>query len=119
MEPTEEETGVVASGRAARLRRDLVPLYALAAAVLCAAGGWYLLKELAPLLRPLILAVFLAYTILPARRAWRQRVPAKLAGPLLALLVAAVVLGLGVITYGNLVDLKSELPLLIDRARGL
>ena len=106
-------------GRTARLRPDLVPLYALAAAVLCAAGGWYLLKELAPLLRPLILAVFLAYTILPAHRALRRRVPAKLAGPLLALLVAAVVLGLAVVIYGNLVDLKSELPLLIERGQGL
>ena len=101
------------------MRPDLVPLFALAAAVLCAAGGWYLLKELAPLLRPLILAVFLAYTILPAHRALSRRVPAKLAGPLLALLAAAVILGLAVIIYGNLVDLKSEMPLLIERAEGL
>jgi AI-2 transport protein TqsA len=91
----------------------------LAAAVLCAAGGWYLLKELAPLLRPLILAVFLAYTILPAHRALRQRVHARFAGPLLALLVAAVVLGLAVIIYGNLVDLKAELPRLIERGQGV
>ena len=119
MKTNEEEPAVVLTGRTARMRPDLVPLYALAAAVLCAAGGWYLLKELAPLLRPLILAVFLAYTILPAHRALRRRVPAKLAGPLLALLVAAVVLGLAVIIYGNLVDLKSELPRLIERAPGL
>ena len=66
MEPTKEDPGLVASGRAARLRSDLIPLYALAAGVLCAVGGWYLLKGLAPLLRPLVLAVFLAYTILPA-----------------------------------------------------
>ena len=70
MEPSEEEPTVVMGGRTAQLRPDLVPLYALAAAVLCAAGGWYLLKELAPLLRPLTLAVFLAYTILPAHRAF-------------------------------------------------
>jgi AI-2 transport protein TqsA len=119
MESTEAEPGVVASGRAARLRRDLVPLYALAAAVLCAAGGWYLLKELAPLLRPLVLAVFLAYTILPVHGALRRRVSAKLAGPLLAVLVAAVVFGLAFIIYGNLVDLKAELPRLIERAQGL
>ena len=116
MKPSEEEPTVVLAGRTARLRPDLVPLYALAAAVLCAAGGWYLLKELAPLLRPLVLAVFLAYTILPAHRALRRWVPAKLSGPLLALLVAAVVLGLAVVIYGNLVDLKSELPR-PDRAR--
>ena len=71
MESSEQEPEVVVAGSStARLRTDLVPLYATAAAVLCAAGGWYLLKELAPLLRPLILAVFLAYTILPAHRAF-------------------------------------------------
>jgi predicted PurR-regulated permease PerM len=119
MEPSDEAPGLVASGRTARLRSDLVPLYALAAAVLCAAGGWYLLKELAPLLRPLILAVFLAYTILPVHSALRQRVHAKLAGPLLALIAVLVVVGLAVIMYGNLVDLKVELPHLIERAQGL
>jgi AI-2 transport protein TqsA len=119
MAPTEEGPGLVASGRAARSRGNLVPLYALAAAVLCAAGGWYLLTELAPLLRPLILAVFLAYTILPAHSALRQRVDARLAGPLLALLMVLVVVGLAVIMYGNLLDLQAELPGLIERARGL
>ena len=91
------ETDSNRGGPRARLPPDLVPLYALAAAVMCAAGGWYLLKELAPLLRPLILAVFLAYTILPVHRRLSRRVPAKLAGPLLALLVAVVVLGLAVL----------------------
>jgi len=119
MESTQAEPEVVMSGRAARSRRDLVPLYALTAAVLCAAGGWYLLKELAPLLRPLTLAVFLAYTILPAHRALRRKVDARFAGLLLALLVAAVVLGLAMIIYGKVVELKEELPGLIERARGL
>jgi predicted PurR-regulated permease PerM len=119
MELAEEDPGLVANGNAARLRRDLVPLYALAAAVLCAAGGWYLLKELAPILRPLVLAAFLAYTILPAQRALSQRVHARFAGPLLALFVAAVVFGLAVIIYGNVVDLRAELPRLIERAEAL
>ena len=98
---------------------QLIPLYALAAVVVCAAGGWYLLKELAPLLRPLILAVFLAYTILPVHRRLSQWVPSRLAGPLLALLAAVAVLGVAVLVYGNLVALRGELPRLIDRARGL
>jgi AI-2 transport protein TqsA len=63
--------------------------------------------------------VFLAYTILPAHLALRRGVDARIAGPLLALLVAAVVFGLAVIIYGNLVDLKDELPRLIERGRGL
>jgi AI-2 transport protein TqsA len=114
-----DQPGVVADSRLARLRRELIPLYALAAAVLCAAGGWYLLKELAPLLRPLVLAVFLLYTILPFHRRLSQWVPSRLAGPLLALLTAVVVVGMAVLLYGNLVALSAELPRLIDRARGL
>jgi hypothetical protein len=47
------------------------------------------------------------------------RVHARLAGLLPVLLVAVVVLGLAVIIYGNLVDLKAELPGMIERAHGL
>ena len=50
------------------MKHDLGPLYAMAAALVCAAASWYLLKELGPLLRPLTLAVFLAYTVLPLER---------------------------------------------------
>src|SRR5262249_7069495 len=107
MESAQAEPEAIISGRAARLWSDLVPLYALPATVLCAAGGWYLLKELAPLLRPLTLAVFLAYTILPAHRALRRRVDARFAGPLLALLVAAVVLGLACAPRGRSGTAKS------------
>jgi len=119
METIREEPGGSANSRAARLRRELIPLYALAAVLMSAAGGWYLLKELAPLLRPLILAVLLAYAILPIHRGLSPRVPAKLAGPLLVLLVAVVVFILAVFVSGNLVELKDELPRLIERAREL
>ena len=114
-----EGTGLAADGRVARPRRDLVPLYAMAAALVCGAGGWYLLKELAPLLRPLAMAVFLAYTIVPIHRSLSRRVAARVAGPLLALIVAALVLGLDVLVYGNLVELKAELPRLIDRGQAM
>src|SRR5208282_2989969 len=35
--------------------------------LLVTATSWYLLRELAPLLRPLLLAIFLAYVLLPVR----------------------------------------------------
>ena len=119
MGPGGDEAGWSAGGRLARPRHDLGPALHVAAALVCAAAGWYLLKELGPLLRPLTLAVFLAYTILPVHRSLSRRVPARVAGPLLALLVAAVVLGLAMLVYGNLVDLKAELPRLIERSRGM
>src|SRR6516162_6901229 len=105
-----DQPAVTGNGRLARLRRELIPLYALAATVVCAAGGWYLLKELAPLLRPLVLAVFLAYTILPVHRRLSRHLPAKLAGLFLALLAAAAVVGMALLVYKNLVDLKAEMP---------
>ena len=52
-------------------------------------------------------------------QALRQRVHAKFAGPLLALLMAMALLGLALLIYSNLVDLKAELPQLVERARGL
>jgi AI-2 transport protein TqsA len=119
MEPSGDEAGWFADGRSARMKHDFGPLHAMAAALVCAAASWYLLKELGPLLRPLTLAVFLAYTILPVQRSLRRRVPAIVAGPLLALLVAAAILGLAFLLYANLVDLKAELPRLIERSREL
>jgi AI-2 transport protein TqsA len=113
------ETGTAAAGRSVRFRRELLPLYALAAAIICAAGGWYLLKELAPLLRPLVLAIFLVYTVMPVHQVFRSRVSSMAATLLMALLAGALVIGLALMVYGNLLDLKAELPQLIERGSRL
>jgi AI-2 transport protein TqsA len=119
MEPSGDQAGGFADSRLARMKHGFGPLYAMAAALVCAAASWYLLKELGTLLRPLTLAVFLAYTVLPVERSLRRRVPAIVAGPLLALLVGAAILGLAFLLYGNLVGLKAELPRLIERSQDL
>ena len=41
----------------------------LVGCLIVAAAGWYLLKELALLLRPLLMAVLLCYVIFPIHRA--------------------------------------------------
>ena len=47
---------------------DRAGLATVAGCLIIAAAGWYLLKELAPLLRPLLLAVFLCCVILPIHK---------------------------------------------------
>jgi AI-2 transport protein TqsA len=119
MEPGEAGTEMASSRRAVRLRRDLSPLFAVAAALFIAVGSWYLLKELAPLLRPLVFAGFLTYTILPARQVLRERVHGMLGRLLVALVVAMVLVWLALLIYGNLVDLNARLPQLVERAQTL
>jgi AI-2 transport protein TqsA len=119
MESKETAAQMAARRRELRLLGDLSPLFVLAAALFVAAGSWYLLKELAPLLRPLVFAVFLTYTILPARQALRHRVHGIFGGLLVALLVAVVLLWLALLIYGNLIDLSAKLPQLIERAQAL
>ena len=70
METVEGGTERVAGGRASWPRRDLVPLYAAGRGgrKALSAGAGTSEASLAPLLRPLTLAVFLAYTILPVHQ---------------------------------------------------
>jgi uncharacterized membrane protein YkvA (DUF1232 family) len=51
--------------RSERSGSDHSSLYFLAACLVIVATAWFLLKELAPLMRPLILAVFVAYVVVP------------------------------------------------------
>ena len=59
------------SVRAVRGRSRLRSI-ALAAGLVIAATSWFLLKELGPLLRPLVLAIFLAYLVVPIHQ-WLRR----------------------------------------------
>jgi AI-2 transport protein TqsA len=85
--------------------------------LLVTATTWFLLKELAPVLRPLLLAVFLAYVMLPVGLYVKGHVQggaghlALLAGLTILLAVVAV------LTYGDIVDLARELPRLHERTR--
>jgi AI-2 transport protein TqsA len=81
------------------------------------ATTWFLLRELAPLLRPLLLAVFLAYVMLPVGLYVKGHVRG---GPgHLSLLAGLAILlaGVAVLTYGDIVDLTHELPHLQERTK--
>ena len=99
------------------LRRDRAAILTIASYLVIAATAWYLLKELAPVLRPLALAMFLAYIIVPVQARLARRT---------SRLVAVVVLGLGVLgvcgllaalTYDSAVDLNADLPRFTQRGK--
>jgi AI-2 transport protein TqsA len=85
--------------------------------LLATASAWYLLKELAPLLRPLFMAVFLAYVILPVRLYVRGQMHGGLRRLALLSFVAVILFGLAALTYGEMVDLGRDIPRLHDRAK--
>jgi AI-2 transport protein TqsA len=85
--------------------------------LLATASAWYLLKELAPLLRPLLLAVFLAYVVLPVRLYVKGQIHGGARSLALLVGVAIMLFGLAVLSYGDFVDLSRDFPRLHDRAK--
>jgi len=87
--------------------------------LLVTAIAWFLLKELAPLLRPLLLAVFLAYVILPVRLYVKGQVRG---GPWHLIIVAGLgvlLVGLAVLAYGDIARLSHEIPRLHERTKDI
>jgi AI-2 transport protein TqsA len=104
---------------AQRVRSDWRPLYIIAAASVALACSWYLLKELAPLLRPLVLAIFLCYVILPLHIKLCRHVHTTLSVVILSATTLLLIFGLGAMIYGSIISLNDDLPRLIRRAQDL
>jgi AI-2 transport protein TqsA len=100
-------------------RTDRAAVYFLAACLLALAAAWFLLNELAALLRPLFLAVLLAYVILPMHQRLRQHVPAPVATAVIAIGSVVVLLGLAELVTASARRLTHELPRLTDRGTEL
>jgi AI-2 transport protein TqsA len=81
-----------------------------------AAAAWFLLKELAPILRPLLLAILLAYAVLPVRIYVTGQGRAGVRHLALLIGVCLVLVGLFVLAYGNVIALSREVPSLHHRA---
>jgi AI-2 transport protein TqsA len=94
---------------------DRAAVYFLAASLIALAAAWFLLNELAPLLRPLFLAVLLAYIILPIHQRLRQHVPAPVATAVIAAGSVALLLGLAELLSISGRQLTNDLPDLAKR----
>jgi AI-2 transport protein TqsA len=80
-----------------------------------AAASWYLLKELAPILRPLLLAVFLAYIILPVRAEFARKSSPVGGHILLGLVIVGACALLAALAARSASNLADDLPRYTDR----
>ena len=99
--------------------RDPATIQTVSLVLIGATAGWFLLRELAAVLRPLLVAVILAYTLLPYHSRRRTRVGAPVSRAALAGRTAAALVGLAFAVYASVLGLSEELPTLQTRAVGL
>jgi AI-2 transport protein TqsA len=94
-------------------------LVTLALFVVIGAGGLFLLKELAPILRPLLLALFLCYVILPSHYRLSRYLPTPAADAILAIGSVAVLALLTWLLVGSATQLNDEMPQLVKRGESI
>ena len=96
--------------------RDPAAVQAVAVVLVGLAAGWFLLRELSPVLRPLMTAVLLAYALMPYHSRLRKRVPDVVSVVLLAGLTAGLLVGLALVVSASVAGLSEQLPVLEGRA---
>lgn len=98
---------------------DLARLATITLTMLLIALSWYLLKELALLFRPVFLAGFLAYIIVPMQLQLRKYSRGFFARFALLVIVILLLSLLYLVIYRNVVDLTNSMPELNKRAQAL
>ncbi len=96
--------------------RDFEWIRTVAVVVIALAATWYLMLQLAPILRPLLIATFLAYILMPYHVQLRQHVGTPASLGILAGSTALLLVVVGLITYVSLLELADEIPTLQRRA---
>ena len=81
-----------------------------------AAAGWYLMLQLASVLRPLLVAVFLAYVLMPYHSRLRKSVGTAASIGILVGVTAGVLVGLAFIVSASVLALSDDVPRLERRA---
>jgi AI-2 transport protein TqsA len=99
--------------------RNPAAVQTVAYVLVAGAAGWFLLVQLAPLLRPLLVAVFLAYVLMPYHSRLRRRVGVPASIVILAGVTAGTLVGLAFAVYASVLGLSEELPRLEGRVTGL
>jgi AI-2 transport protein TqsA len=80
------------------------------------AAGWYLLLQLAPVLRPLLIAAFLAYVLMPYHSRLRNHVGTPASLVILAGSTAGALVLFALISYASLLELRDDIPSLQKRS---
>jgi len=84
--------------------------------LLAAAAAWYLLGQLASILRPLFVAVFLAYILMPYHSRLRRSIGSPASIGVLVGVTASALAVLSLATYASLLGLSDDMPRLERRA---
>jgi AI-2 transport protein TqsA len=100
-----------------RWGQDTTTLLTVALCLVSAATAWYLLKEFATFLRPLLLAVFLCYVIVPVHLRLKQKVSGIVSMILIVGGSVAVLFLLALMIQSSVVELIDDLPRLEHRAK--
>jgi AI-2 transport protein TqsA len=96
--------------------RDPATVITVTHVLLSAAAGWYLLSQLAPVLRPVLVAVFLAYVLMPYHSRLRKHIGSPASIATLAAVTAALLFVLALSVYASVLGLSEDLPQLQKRA---
>jgi AI-2 transport protein TqsA len=104
------------TGQAARSGQDTSTLLSVAMCLVIAAMTWYLLKEFAMLLRPLLLAVFGCYVIVPIHLRLKESVPGPASIVVMVGGSVAILFVLALMIQSSIVELTDDLPRLTQRA---
>lgn len=115
---TRRPAGRAADPATTAAARDRVVLGTIAVGLIILATSWYLLDTLAGVIRPLFLAVFLAYVLLPWHHFLRRWLPRLASVAVLAVAGGGLLLLLAVLLRAGALQLSEDLPHLTERARG-
>jgi AI-2 transport protein TqsA len=99
--------------------KDRLGLVTVALCVVITGGSWYILKELAPILRPLLLAFFLCYVILPSHYRLSRYMPTAAADAILAVGSAGLLALLVWLLVGSAAQLNEEMPQMVKRGESI